>query len=322
MIGEGRGSSPENPHTPQARRGDRSDTDASAMPQPAGPAIEPGALLAEAWGIFSAVWPTCLVVYWGACAAGWLIINLLVIVLASLNVAAGDPAITPFLEFLRFLGTLLIPIWLWLGQCIAFLKIARRQPVEQADLFRGGPYLLTAVLAIAAFLAIAAVPCLIVYGSIEGLLALGGGDSLVTTVENLLPAGMHAEVARVESVVLVSMALMIVLLGLWYTAFFAVRVRLRPFCFLIVDRRAGVFESLRTSMTLTRGRASTLLLVHLAQFTINVAGLLTCCLGLVVALPLTSLVSAITYHALARDLPPVEIADDDEESTDSSTASR
>ena len=50
-----------------------------------------------------------------------------------------------------------------------------------------------------------------------------------------------------------------------------------------------MLESLRMSMKLTRGRVSTLLLVHLAQFTINVAGLLVCCLGLFVTLPLTSL---------------------------------
>ena len=277
MSGEGRGSPTEDRDIPDA---------STPTPRPA-PAIEPGALLGEAWAIFSTAWPTCLVVYWGAFAASWLIINLLVIVLAGMNMAIGDPAVTPFLEFLRFLGLFLVPAWLWLGQCIAFLKIARREPVAQEDLFRGGPYLLTAVLASGTFLAIAAVPCLIVYGAIEGLLALGGGDSLVATVQHLLPAGLPAKVSEIGSGRLVSMALMLVLLGLWYAAFFAVRVRLRPFCFLIVDRRAGVLESLRMSMKLTRGRVATLFLIHLAQFTINLAGLLVCCLGLFVTLPLT-----------------------------------
>ena len=106
-----------------------------------------GRILGEAWSIFSMAWPACLVVYWGAVAAAWLILNLLIIVLAGMNMAVGDPEVTPFLEFLRFLGIFLVPAWLWLGQSIAFLKIARREPVALEDLFRGGPYLLTALLA-------------------------------------------------------------------------------------------------------------------------------------------------------------------------------
>jgi hypothetical protein len=280
-------------------------------------AIEPGVLLSEAWTIFSAAWPACLVVYWGTVAAWWLIINLLVIFLAALNVAIADPAVTPFLEFLRFLGFFLVPAWLWLGQGIAFLKIARRQPVEQQDLFRGGPYLLTALLAFGTFLAITAVPCLIAYASIEALLALGGADSLVATVRRLLPERTPADVAALESWLLVVLALTMAVVGLWYAAFFAVRVRLRTVPYLIIDRRAGVLESMRTSMQLTRGRVASLFLVHLAQFTINLAGLLVCCLGLFVTLPLTSLISAVIYNALAVDLPPIEpsgqgLADEDD----------
>src|SRR5262249_20810197 len=152
-----------------------------------GLAIEPGIILREAWTIFASAWPTCLVLYWGAGAACWLIINLLVIFLASTNLAIGDPAITPFLAVLRFLGLFLVPAGLWLGQVIAFLKIARKQPVAQQDLFRGGPYLLTALLTIGTFVTITAVPCLLVYGGSEALLALGGGDPLVATVRRLLP---------------------------------------------------------------------------------------------------------------------------------------
>jgi hypothetical protein len=272
--------------------------------------IEPGGIIGEAWTIFVSAWPTCLVVYWGAGAAWWLIINLLVIFLASANLAIGDPAITPFLEFLRFLGLFLVPAWLWLGQVIAFLKIARKQPVAQQDLFRGGPYLLTALLAIGTFVAITAVPCLFVYGSIEALLALGGGDPLVATVRRLLPARTPADVAAFESWLLVVLGLTTSVVGLWYAAFFAVRVRLRPFAFLIIDRRAGVLQALRMSMQLTRGRVAGLFLVHLAQFTINLGGLVVCCFGLFVTLPLTSLISAVTYSALAADLAPVETSNE------------
>ena len=94
----------------------------------------------------------------------------------SLNALAGEPEITPFLEFVRFLGMFLVPAWLWIGQSLAFLKIARREPVTLEDLFRGGPWLLTVLLATGVLLAVAAIPCLLIYGAAEGLLALGGGD--------------------------------------------------------------------------------------------------------------------------------------------------
>ncbi len=49
---------------------------------------------------------------------------------------------------------------------------------------------------------------------------------------------------------------------------------------------------------MTRGRAATVFLVYLAQLTINFAGLLTFYVGLFVTLPMTSLITAVTYNAL------------------------
>ena len=39
-----------------------------------GDAPELGAILGEAWSTFAIAWPACLVVYWGAVAAAWLIL--------------------------------------------------------------------------------------------------------------------------------------------------------------------------------------------------------------------------------------------------------
>ena len=274
--------------------------------------IDPGLLLRRAWKIFSASWPACLVLYWGAAAAWWLLTNLLVLFLASLNLSIGDPTATPFLEFVRFLGIFLIPAWLWIGRGIAVLKIARGQTATPRDLFNGGPYLLTTLLAVVIFLTITAVPCALVYGLAEALDALGGGDSLVVSVRRLFPDATPVIVADYESRLLVLLAILVGVTAFFYAAYFAVRVRLRPFPLLVIDRDAGVLESLRTSMELTRGRVASLFLVHLAQFSINVAGLLLGCVGLLVSLPLTSLISAVTYDALAADLPSRESPEDDD----------
>src|SRR5262249_56973249 len=104
--------------------------------------------------------------------------------------------------------------------------------------------------------------------------------------------------AELESALIVLLGLRAVVLGLSYASFFAVRVRFRTFVFLIVDRDAGVLESLRLSLRLSRGRVASLFLIHLAQWTINFAGLLVCCVGLFVSLPLTSLISAVAHDRL------------------------
>lgn len=279
-------------------------------PIPAAP-IDPGALLREAWRLYSLFWPACLFIFWGSVAAAWMVLNLIVIGLAALNLSLADPAVTPFLMFLRFLALFLVPVWMWLGQCLSLLKLVRMEPVTVQDLFRGGPYLLTTLLAAGAFLAIAGIPGLVSYGSLWALMALGGGDPLVAAVWRSLPAQTPPAVAEVESSLIVVTGLFLAMLALAYAGFFAVRVRSRTFAFVILDRDAGVLESLRTSMQLSRGRAASLLVIHLAQFAINLAGLLLCCVGLFVTLPFTGLISAVTYNALAADLPPVEGSEDD-----------
>jgi hypothetical protein len=245
-----------------------------------------------------------MIVYWGACSASWLLLYLLTLTLEGLGAIIADREITPILKFLEFLGLFLVPAWLWLGQSLAFLKLARKQPVALEDLFRGGPYLLTMLLATGLLLTIVAVPCVLIYGSAEAVLALGGGDSLVSMVRELLPTETPVPLAAFESTWLVLLALSLAIIGLSYAAFFAVTVRLGQFPFLIVDRGTGVVESLRMSMQLTAGGAATVFLVYVTQFAINLAGLLVCYVGLFVSLPLTSLISAVTYNALCGGPEP------------------
>jgi hypothetical protein len=274
----------------------------------ASPGVPPevGAILREAWSTFATAWPACLVVYWGAAAAAWVILVLLTATLASFNVLIGEPEITPVLEFVQFLGKILIPAWLWIGQTLAFLKIARREPVTLEDLFRGVPWLLTVLLATGILLAIAAIPCLMIYGAAEAFVALHGGDALAAMIRGLLPAGGPGILISFLTEWLALLAITIVVVVLSYAAFLAVTVRLGQFPFLIIDRGAGVLESHRMSIRLTAGRASTVFLVYLAQLTINLAGLLAFNVGLLLTLPMTSLLSAVTYHALCGPPDPAD----------------
>lgn len=273
--------------------------------------LHPPSVLAAALARFAATWPSCLVLYWGALLIGWLTLALLNLSLAVINVGIDDRSVTPFLEFVQFTGLFLIPAWLWIGQGTAFLKLARNEPVAPEDLFRGGPPLLTIVLAGLLVLAIVALPCLAIYGLAEAIVAVWG-DPMAAMVRLEFPDWAPG-LSEIQSRWTVLMILLAAMFGLWYAAFFAVRVRLRPLPFLVIDRKAGVVEALGTSMRITRGRATGLAVIHLAQLTINVAGLFLCCAGLFVTLPLTRLISAITYDALAMDLPPIVVEEEDEE---------
>ncbi len=192
---------------------------------------------------------------------------------------AGDRELLPYLEFVHFLGLFVIPAWIfWLGRNLAMLKIARRQPVPPEVLFQCGPHLLTFLLAAV----IVASPCLVVYGSAEALLAYRGEASLVSLIRLLIVRNSMVLPPEYGHQMLALLAV----LGLSYAALFAVMVRLGQFPYLIIDRGADVAESLLGSLELTRGRVATVFLVYLAQVTINVAGLLLCCVGLFVTLPL------------------------------------
>ena len=136
----------------------------------------------------------------------------------------------------------MVPVWLWLGQSLAFLKIARRQPVALEHLFLGGRWLLTALLATGVLLAVAAIPCLIIYGSAEGFLALGGGERLVSLVQPALFGRTFAPLAENASNWLVVAAASLAVFVGWYATFLAVTVRLGQFPFLIIDRDAACWN--------------------------------------------------------------------------------
>lgn len=277
------------------------------------PPIEPAALLGEAWRLFASAWPRYLLIYWGAFAAYWLIMNLAVVVLAAINAAVDDPSFTPILEFVRFVGILLVPAWLWLGQGILFLKSARREPFDPEDLFRGHHYVLTAVLVLSIFAAAVTIPCLAIYSTTEGILRLVDQPPLAEMAHKIATArdeGDRAEIDRLAPAFLSAVAPAFVLSAV---VLIAVRSRLRSSTFLVLDRNAGVLESVSTSFRLTRGRTRALFVLHLAQFIINLVGFLPFGLGLLVTLPFTRLVSAVAYNALAAELPPVEPAGEDED---------
>jgi uncharacterized membrane protein len=80
--------------------------------------------------------------------------------------------------------------------------------------------------------------------------------------------------------------------------------RIFQFYYLVIDRNAGVLDSIRLSWELTRGRAGTIILVYLLQIALGIAGFLALCVGAIFTLPLSSLLLVVTYLALAGIAKP------------------
>jgi hypothetical protein len=273
-----------------------------------------GAILQATWLRFHGQVASCLAACWGAAAANWLIVMTCRAVLSGLIEVIGEPAFGEFARFLLFLADIIVPIWLQIGLNLALLKMARSEPMAFDDLFRGGPYLLTTILATLVILSIAAAPLLVAHFLVERildrspvltpllsaftLLSLAGAPpAIIERVEILITMEFDREVisgilAGLAGVVLVSPVVL------------AVLARLGQSSYLILDQGAGVVGSLQGSWRLTRGRRfAAVIAVYLAYLAINGAGLLAFCVGMIFTLPMTSLLLVMTYRALSEGAP-------------------
>jgi uncharacterized membrane protein len=80
--------------------------------------------------------------------------------------------------------------------------------------------------------------------------------------------------------------------------------RMWQFYFLIIDRDAGVFESIQLSWRITRGRAGTIFLVYIMQLALTVFGFLALCVGLIFTVPLSYMLLTVTYLAMLGPTKP------------------
>ena len=271
------------------------------------------AILQATWSTFQGRLATCLAAYWGAAAANMVIVMTCRAVLSGLIEAIGEPAFGEFARFLLFLAETVVPIWLQIGMNLALLNIARSEPTAFDDLFRGGRYLLTTILATFLFLSIAAAPVLIAHVLVEMILdrspvltpllsgftllsIAGAPPAIIEWVETLIASELDRDaisgiLAGLAGVVLVAPVVL------------AILARLGQFSYLIIDQGAGVVDSLRGSWRLTRGRLATVIMAYLACLAIFCAGVLALCVGLFFTLPMSSLLLVMTYLGLREGLP-------------------
>jgi uncharacterized membrane protein len=75
-------------------------------------------------------------------------------------------------------------------------------------------------------------------------------------------------------------------------------IRFYFFIYFIVDKKAGIIESLKRSWEITKGQAWNLFLFNLVLFGINLLGVICFLIGLLVTLPITGVATAFVYRKL------------------------
>ncbi len=170
--------------------------------------------------------------------------------------------------------SLLFGVWIQLGLAMFFLKKARGQAVEIGEVFKGGPYFGTTLVAI----------------------LLIGAIILAVFCVCLLPAGIAAFVSKHVAIGLAILGAIVAMALSWY-----VTLVVSQFRYLIIDRNAGIVESLQISRTMMEGNKLTLFLIQLVSGVIAaVAVMVTCGLGSLVAFPFFAMMEAVIYLAISN----------------------
>ncbi len=227
------------------------------------------------WAIFTERMRDCLSMFWGVVGISLLVSILLKFVQEGMAAGVRDPNAFKALYVLCLFASFVIQAWLGVGMTLAMLKIARGELLTFEDVFRGGRFLLTALLAWVVHKLLIAVPIVVATGVI-----IGG----ILVMEN--QSGVAA------------FLLFLVVSSLAGLVFIVLAARVSMYYYLVIDRDAGVLDSVLQSWRLCRNQVGTITLVYFVQFAVLLAGVLAFCVGLVFALPLISLLEAVTYLAL------------------------
>ena len=227
------------------------------------------------WAIFAARTRDCLSIFWGCLGISFATSIILKLVHDGLTGAVRDENTFKLLYILSLFAAQVVQFWLAIGMTLAMLRIARGLPVAFEDLFSGGRFVLTTILAWVVHKLVIAIPILVATGVI-----VGG----VVMMEN--QSGVAA------------FLLFLVVSGLAGLVFIYLAARVSMYFYLVIDRDAGVLDSLLLSWRLCQNQVGTITLVYFVQFAVLLTGFLAFCVGLIFALPLIPLLEAVTYLAL------------------------
>jgi hypothetical protein len=229
------------------------------------------------WAIFNSRSLPCISLFWGMVGLNTAFALGTQLLLERVLAAGPEPAVVFFTFVIVALARLFVQVWLGIGMSRGLISVARHEPVSFDVIFSGRGRVATMMLAGIIVFVIIGAPILLL---------------------SLVIVATYLSMARVEPL---SVLLVFVFGGGSGAAWIIyMAARLMQFYFLVIDREVDVFQSIQWSWRLTRDRASTIILVSMLQFCVGLAGFLACCVGCIVALPLSSMMGVVTYLALVE----------------------
>jgi len=256
-------------HSPAANAG---------IPELVGGPLDVGYVLSRTWEIFKIHWGMCLV----ASLIPGAVQQVLVIVLQVIIGVAGqvDPALAVGVMILAVLAIIPVIVWLNAGQTLFFIRVARGETPDIVNVFRGAPWILR-------FIGLFLLLWLIVDGVL--LICVGAPALLGGALGAIFrAAGPGAALGLIVGGLLGVCA--VIYLTLAYS----------QAIYLMIDRNAGVIDSLRGSWQITQGNKLTIFLILLLLGLINLGGVLACCIGIIATMPYTALAVAVMYTVMAK----------------------
>jgi hypothetical protein len=233
-----------------------------------------GYIVSVSWTLFRERLGTCVALSLTTLALIYFVRNVQVTSLRMVNPAAGNLLGLFGPRFAIFFFGYAFTAWAYLCQNVALLGVARGERAVYFRYFRGGRFLLTSLLATMLYALAAGLVMLVLVLWAAIIASFLGPRS---------PAGLFVLGAAF-------------LVGLAAAAY--LYVRFSQFQFFVIDRNAGVVDSLRLSWEATHNRTMTLGLVYSVFALINLAGFLAFLVGFVFTFPFTNLMMAVTYLAL------------------------
>lgn len=184
----------------------------------------------------------------------------------------GEPILIAALGLVVQTTAFAITTFLGIGQAKICLKLARGQRADFADLFSGGSRFLP----------------------IFALMGMINGPNIFLQSVNSAFGGQRGsfEIQMVVNLLILLWSLAYIILGIIYW----------PCYYLVLEERAGVFESFGLAGRITEGNRLHSFLLFLLTIGILILGFLACLVGLLFAAPLTQLLLAVAYLMMSAQL--------------------
>lgn len=239
--------------------------------------INPSEVLTRSWEIFQLKMGLIIGV-----VMLWLVVTYgtyYLIYFAALAVSFAQQAIGAILMLVGILGWCVFFYWTAIGAFQTLFRIARGEDTSIGDIYRGAPYLPRTIGATVLF-----------------FLMIG------VTLLPMVPGMVLNSTGAPDGIVLATL-----IAGFVVTFVFNLTVALvfGQYMFLILDRNAGVMESLELSRQITAGNRLWLLLIFFVISILAPMGCLACGVGAAFTYPFATLVVAVTYLSMTGQ-PTIE----------------